>query len=245
MSKELPFFKFTPTEWLVGKISFQSLEIQGAFLQCCCMFWKLNGKMKPEDIDFRIGKHNLQHLIEYDFLKLTEGYLRIDFLEEQLETFEGIRNERSKAGVKSAESKAKQKATNVENKTTSVNGSSTSVQQNSTDIRHKTKEKEKDKEFNFKKELLALVQDKDLVNDYVSLRRQKKASLGKTAFELLVNECNQHNFPIQEALRIIIEKNWQGFKVEWVNNLNKNNPPPTKPGQLTEEALKQHQQINL
>lgn len=149
MAKELPYFKFTPTEWLVGKISFQPLEVQGAFIQCCCMFWKNSGVIKVDDIDYRIGKDHLSKLIEYDFIKIEDGFLRIEFLEEQLVSFEGIRRSRSLNGIKSAEKKAETKkalvtenSTSVENTSTSVEDSETNRQQNSTDkdIRHKTKD---------------------------------------------------------------------------------------------------------
>lgn len=147
MTKELPFFKFTPTEWLVGKISFQPLEVQGAFIQCCCMFWKNSGVLKFDDMDYRIGKDNLSRLIEFDFIKTEDGFLRIEFLEEQLVSFEGIRRNRSLSGIKSAEKKAEVKSTLVEKNSTSVENSATSVeknstnrQQTSTDIRHKTED---------------------------------------------------------------------------------------------------------
>lgn len=147
MAKELPFFKFNPTEWLIGKISFQSLEVQGAFIQCCCMFWKNSGVIKVDDIDYRIGKDNLSRLIEFDFIKVEDGFLRIEFLEEQLVSFEGVRRSRSLSGIKSAEKKAEAKSTLVDKNSTLVKEFSTNVeknptnrQQNSTDIRHKTKD---------------------------------------------------------------------------------------------------------
>ena len=147
MAKELPFFKFTPTEWLVGKISFQPLEVQGAFMQCCCMFWKNSGVIKVDDMDYRIGKNNLSQLIEFDFIKVEDGFLRIEFLEEQLVSFEGVRRSRSLSGIKSAEKKAEAKSTLVEKSSTlvedyptSVDENSTKLQQTSTDIRHKTED---------------------------------------------------------------------------------------------------------
>lgn len=147
MAKELPFFKFTPTEWLVGKISFQTLEVQGAFIQCCCMFWKTSGVIKADDMDYRIGKENLTKLIEYDFVKVEDGFLRIEFLEEQLSSFQGIQRIRSLCGQKSAEKKAEAKktlvgetSTSVEENSTIVENPSTSHQQSSTDIRHKTED---------------------------------------------------------------------------------------------------------
>ena len=106
MSKELPFFKFDPTEWIMGKISHQPLEVQGAFIQCCSYFWKKSGVLKIDEIDWRIGKKNLAILIENDFLSDNNGLLSIEFLEEQLITFESIRSKRAENGSKGGVAKA-------------------------------------------------------------------------------------------------------------------------------------------
>jgi|SRR6478736_1648356 len=78
-----------------------------------------------------------------------------------------------------------------------------------------------DNEFDYKSELLKLVSNKVLVNDFVNHRISKNASLGKTAFDSLVEECGKRKFSIEEALKISLDKNWVGFKLEWVDNINK------------------------
>jgi len=77
---------------------------------------------------------------------------------------------------------------------------------------------EKPKKFNYKNSMLAIVSDTVLVDDYIALRKLKRAPLSETAFNLLINECTENNFDLAEALTISIKKNWQGFKVEWVLN---------------------------
>lgn len=84
MSKELPFFKFTPTEWLVGKISFQPLEVQGAFIQCCCMYWKQCGILDVKDVKSKIGFENYCKLVHNCFLKSENGKVSIKFLKNQI-----------------------------------------------------------------------------------------------------------------------------------------------------------------
>jgi hypothetical protein len=113
MAKELPFFKFDPTEWIMGKISYQPLEIQGAFIQCCSYFWKKSGVLKIDEIDWRIGKKNLEVLIENDFLSDKDGFLSIEFLEEQLITFESIRTKRAENGSKGGMAKATKNVANA------------------------------------------------------------------------------------------------------------------------------------
>lgn len=115
MSKELPFFKFDPTEWIMGKISYQPLEIQGAFIQCCSYFWKKSGVLKIDEIDWRIGKKNLEVLLDNDFLTNKDGFLSIEFLEEQLLTFESIRIKRAENGSKGGVAKATKNLANAKN----------------------------------------------------------------------------------------------------------------------------------
>jgi hypothetical protein len=133
MSKELPFFKFDPTEWIMGKISYQPLEVQGAFIQCCSYFWKKSGVLKIDEIDWRIGKKNLEILIDNDFLSVKDGFLSIEFLEEQLLTFESIRIKRAENGSKGGVAKATK---NLANATENLAG----VKQNVADIRVKSKD---------------------------------------------------------------------------------------------------------
>ena len=109
MSKELPFFKFYPTEWLIGKISFQPLEIQGAFVQCVCMVWNNNGSIKLKDVLYRVDQIFIDYLQEHGFINLEDDRISIDFLNEQLNDFQQIRDLRSVQGKLGALAKAKQK----------------------------------------------------------------------------------------------------------------------------------------
>lgn len=107
MSKELPWFKFYPSEWLIGKISFQPLEIQGAFIQCVCIFWQNNGNMQRSDIDFRIGNDKLEALISNGFIVEDDKGLSIKFLDEQILSFSEISEKRKIAGQQGGLAKAK------------------------------------------------------------------------------------------------------------------------------------------
>ena len=91
----------------------------------------------------------------------------------------------------------------------------------------------KDKSFNFKKSILEFVQDEVLVSDYIEMRKLKKASISKTVFDSLKQECDSNNFKLTDALKICIEKNWIGFKYEWVLNLKKDNQHNISNGKST------------
>jgi hypothetical protein len=109
MSKELPFFKFYPSEWLLGKIAFQPIDIQGAFTLSCCTYWQQECKMKESDIDFRIGKKRLEKLKELGFIKEENGFLHITFLEHQLTELDRVREKKKLAGAIGGKANAKQK----------------------------------------------------------------------------------------------------------------------------------------
>lgn len=195
MSKELPYFKFTPSEWLIGKISYQSLEIQGAFLQCCCMYWKLNGNIKPENIDFRVGKENLKHLIEYEFIKIENGLLRIEFLEEQLQNFESIREQRKIAGAKGAVANAKNKIANAQNPIANQ-------QQSSAYIRVKSKE-------------LRDILNKSLLSEIKISDDKKFLLLNDQQIEIYETEASA--FEIAEHFRTLFIKNLKDKKAPTIH----------------------------
>ena len=92
-------------------------------------------------------------------------------------------------------------------------------------IVRKRKEKDilKPEKFNYKKELLKLVPNEILVNDFLELKKIKKAVLSETTFNSLRSECEDNNYPLEEALKIALDRSWAGFKYSWVENLNKTN----------------------
>src|SRR5690606_4314057 len=84
----------------------------------------------------------------------------------------------------------------------------------------------KEKDFGkpeFRQALIDLGSDPLHVEDWIKVRVAKRATFTHTALQAFFNECNKHNFPIPEAVRICAEKSWQGFKYEWVLNDQNNN----------------------
>jgi hypothetical protein len=70
--------------------------------------------------------------------------------------------------------------------------------------------------YDFRFELIKLVGDEGLVDDFLKVRKIKKAANTETALNIIKKECENHKFPIAEALKICCERNWQGFKYAWV-----------------------------
>lgn len=75
---------------------------------------------------------------------------------------------------------------------------------------------EKKVKFDFKVKLMELINDEGLVDDFIELRKKKKAVNSESALKMFINECEKHNYPIIEAVKICIQRNWQGFKYSWI-----------------------------
>lgn len=84
----------------------------------------------------------------------------------------------------------------------------------------KASEKPKDKpktedKFSFKDELLKLGVEKQVVGDWMKVRRTKKATDTLTAFNKLKTQINLSGASANDCIIMAVEHNWQGFNAEW------------------------------
>ena len=63
----------------------------------------------------------------------------------------------------------------------------------------------------------------ELVDDFVKLRKAKRASVTQTAVDGIRREANKAGYTMEQAIRTCCERGWQGFKAEWVTGNNRNN----------------------
>lgn len=63
----------------------------------------------------------------------------------------------------------------------------------------------------------------ELVDDFVRLRKAKRASVTQTAVDGIRREANKAGYTMEQAIRTCCERGWQGFKAEWVTGNNRNN----------------------
>lgn len=75
------------------------------------------------------------------------------------------------------------------------------------------------KKFNFKQQLLYLGVSEDIANDFLLVRKNKKATNSETAFKRIASEIIKSGLTANECITISVEHSWQGFKAEWVNNI--------------------------
>ena len=135
MSKELPYFRFYPSEWLEGDITLEKEETQGFFITLLAWYWKKDCLVNLDFINKRLikGKAKLKqclnNLIESKIIKVDkDSNVDVYFLNEQYDALSELRQKRVDAGRKGGSSKAQ-----------------AMLKQSSS---YKDKDKDKDKEIN-------------------------------------------------------------------------------------------------
>lgn len=102
MAKELPYFRFTPSEWQNGNISLEDYELQGLFVQICCYYWISDCSITITMLKkrFRNDINLIDKLIENNIFVVDENteFVSINFLNEQFDVLSEARSKRQKAG---------------------------------------------------------------------------------------------------------------------------------------------------
>ena len=83
--------------------------------------------------------------------------------------------------------------------------------------------------FSFKTELQNLGVPADLADDWSKVRKAKKATNTKTAFNSFLREVEKSGWAITDAVRHCVEKDWKGFSAEWVKDIKPAAPAPAIP----------------
>ena len=129
---KLQWFKFTPTDWIMGKIQRCPEITQARFMRLICLYWNKECVLSYEDAEIEIDKEHLDILISKKIIKNNNELLVIEFLNEQLENISETSQKRRDAVL--------QRWNKVKQKDTSVLNGDTFVLQNDTD---KSREEEK------------------------------------------------------------------------------------------------------
>lgn len=187
----------------------------------------------PDEIAGRLFKHIFAYVNDENPIS-DELILNIAFepiknqLKRDLVKWSNQTDQRRQAGLKSAEIR-KRNATSVNERsissTDNVNVSvsvNDSVSDNVTDSVILLK-KETKSIFSFERSLLDYGFDRQLVEDWLKVRKTKKATNTETAFKNFIAELEQRTCNINEVLEICVEKSWSGFKWSWIDNLKQTN----------------------
>ena len=78
---------------------------------------------------------------------------------------------------------------------------------------------EKDKEgkkFSFLKELMGIGVERQIAEEWIKVRRNKKLTQTETAFKKTKNEIERSGRSANDCITLCVERSWGGFKAEWM-----------------------------
>ena len=78
---------------------------------------------------------------------------------------------------------------------------------------------DKPKGFDFKQSLLDLGIEKQIVDDWILVRKNKKASNTETSFTKIKNQIEKTKLTPSQCIRIAVERDWKGFEADWVKDI--------------------------
>ena len=110
MAKELPYFKFEPSEWENGSIQIMSHEVKGVFIDLCSMYWQRLGNLPYKLAVQKLCGGNataLDSLYADQIIQIIDGQICIDFLNEQLGEFENTSEQNAENARKGWEKRRK------------------------------------------------------------------------------------------------------------------------------------------
>lgn len=81
------WFKFNPTNWMLGKVQRCSDIDQARFIRLCCLYWTKSGMLSIEDAQIELDD-SYEKLLKRKIFSEFEEYVRIEFIDEQLNEIE-------------------------------------------------------------------------------------------------------------------------------------------------------------
>jgi len=86
---------------------------------------------------------------------------------------------------------------------------------------------EKKQKFDFRAAMIESGYDATLVDEWLTVRKNKRLSNTQTAFELFITEANKVKVDKNVLLKMIVAQSWGGFKAAWYANEKKANTGAT------------------
>lgn len=222
---KLQWFKFMPTDWVMGKIQRCPEITQARFMRLICLYWNKECVLSVEDAEIEIDKEHLDILISKKIVKIKDSFLIIDFLNEQIDGIAETSQKRREAVLL--------RWAKVKQNNTSVSDLDTSVLQNDTEESRVEKEKKRENKiedinkpfaFSFYNSLIGLGANKQFVSEWLKVRKNKKLTNTETALNKFILQVEKSGYTLNEVLEKCIEKSWGGFDASWYvkKNIPKN-----------------------
>jgi len=95
--EKLQWFKFSPTDWSMGKIQRCPEITQARYIRLCCLYWNKEANLSYEDAEIDIDKEHLDILVSKKIVECIDDNVVIKFLDEQLVDITANSKSKSKA----------------------------------------------------------------------------------------------------------------------------------------------------
>ena len=78
--------------------------------------------------------------------------------------------------------------------------------------------------FDFKNSLIEIGVSPEVADDWMQVRKAKRASNTETAFRRIKIEIDKSGLSANECITIAVARSWQGFQADWVANQQRSRP---------------------
>lgn len=78
--------------------------------------------------------------------------------------------------------------------------------------------------FDFKQSLIDIGVASEVAEDWMQVRKAKRAANTETAFKRIVHEIQKSGLPANECITIAVSRSWQGFQADWIANQQRSRP---------------------
>lgn len=96
--------------------------------------------------------------------------------------------------------------------------------------------------FNFSNSLFELGVEKQIISDWLKVRKNKKGSNTLTAFKSIKKNIDLSGISANECIKLAVEKNWCGFESKWIKN-NFQNGESKRSGSTTKTVDANNKQV--
>lgn len=208
------YFQFEIKEW-IANTAHLSLEEESAYLRLIFYYYDSEKPISNADLDkvfrkCRIPKELGCYILTEFFLCENDTHWIHKRCDEEIARYRAKQEQASRAGKASAQRRFNARSTDVQ---PIINHKSLIINQESNKkIRTSSLAP---------KVAIPFGVDELVWNDFLTLRKSKKASLTATALKGIEREATKANLSLQEVLQICCERGWAGFKADWVKDIPK------------------------
>jgi uncharacterized protein YdaU (DUF1376 family) len=214
------YFQFEIKEW-IANTAHLSLEEESAYLRLIFYYYDSEKPIPIADLDrifrkCRIPKELGCYILTEYFQCLDDTHWVHKRCDEEIARYKAKQEQASRAGKASAERRFNARSTDVQ----------PIINQESLIINQESNKKIRTSSL-APKVAIPIGVDELVWNDFLSLRKSKKASLTATALKGIEREAGKAGLHLQEVLQICCERGWAGFKADWIKDIPKQYNAPT------------------